>query len=101
MKKNKSKSKGPQPKAKKQEQNKENELTEEQKYEVVREEGIFDAFEFVLKSYYNGGMNKDVNIFDFAIHRIPAFLSQHKAEKKLQERKQKYSSLPLAKKEDL
>lgn len=60
------------------------------KMKEIEEAGLFQAFESILKSYYNGGMKKDINIFDFSIHRIKAFESNYKSKMKKLELMKKY-----------
>lgn len=46
------------------------EMSKEEKLQLLENEGVFEAFEFIVKSYYNGGMKTDINIFDFASNRL-------------------------------
>ena len=60
------------------------------KMKEIENAGLFEAFESILKSYYNGGLKKDINIFEFSIHRIKAFESNYKSKMKKLELMKKY-----------
>ncbi len=67
--------------------------TKEEKIRMIKNEGLFVAFEQILKSYYNGGMKMDTNIFEFAINRLKKFESTFKTEQKKKDRIEKYKKL--------
>ena len=48
----------------------------------MKEQGLFDSFEFIVQSYVKGGMRKDINIYEFALNRIKKFKSKNKIEQK-------------------